>query len=113
MSYGLYPTPGSMVLLAYVLILALTSSVDVYFVAAFSTAILTGLMASGGRVVIRGDSIVVEYGFPKAVLGHAIREVVEVFDVNELSRGRLVRYFKALLGPPHRHNGPPLSIHCG
>lgn len=88
----------ALVLLTFALIAAVTR-VETYFLALFLTGIAMNLVASGRRVVIRDRCVVLEYGFPKPVLRYVVRDVTEVFDINELSRGRLVKYFKALLVP--------------
>ncbi|NPA99059.1 MAG: hypothetical protein GXO43_06735 [Crenarchaeota archaeon] len=84
------------VLLTFALI-AIVSHSETYFLVFFLTGIAMNLVASGKRVVIRNEYIMLEYGFPKPVLRYVVRDVVEIFDINELSRGRLVKYFKALL----------------
>jgi len=86
------------VLLTFALI-AVVSHSETYFLVLFLTGIAMNLVATGNRVVIRNGCVVLEYGFPKPVIRYAVRDVTEIFDINELSRGRLVKYFKALLVP--------------
>ncbi len=95
--------PALLSSLALVLItsslLAVIMRAELYFLALFSVGIVMNLVACGKRVIIRDDCVVLEYGFPKPILKYAVRDIVEVFDINELSRGRLVKYFKVLLVP--------------
>ncbi len=65
-----------------------------YPVLLFYLGILFSLLSVGRNVEIRDNSIVLWYGYPKAVIRYVVRDVVSVFDVNELERGSLVRYFK-------------------
>ena len=55
---------------------------------------IAGLLSAGREVRIRNHKLILGYGFPKAVIKYVVEDVVDVFDVNELSRGKLVRYFK-------------------
>ena len=88
----------ALILFTFALIAAV-SHVETYFLVLFPTGIAMGLMATGKRVIIRNGCVVLEYGFPKPVLKYVVKDVTEIFDINELSRGRLVKYFKALLVP--------------
>lgn len=88
----------ALILFTFALIAAV-SHVETYFLVLFPTGIAMGLIATGKRVIIRNGCVVLEYGFPKPVLRYVVRDVTEVFDINELSKGRLVKYFKALLVP--------------
>ncbi len=88
----------ALVLLTSSLIAAI-SRAEIYFLALFIAGVATNLVATGRRVIIRDDCVVLEYGFPKPVLKYVVGDVVEVFDISELSRGRLVKYFKVLLVP--------------
>jgi len=90
---------ASMVLMVFALIAAITSSGSWLFLATFLCGVALNLVGCGRRVVLRGDSIVLEYGFPKTFIKVVVRDVVEVFDISELSRGRLARYFKISLLP--------------
>ncbi len=55
---------------------------------------ITALLSVGRDVELIEDGVVLKYGFPKVVLKYVVRDVVGVFDVNELRRGNLLRYFK-------------------
>jgi len=89
---------AALVLLTLTVLVAV-SCAKPYFLVFLLTGIAMSLVASGRRVVIRDGCVVLEYGFPKPVLRYVVRDVTEVFDINELSRGRLVKYFKTLLVP--------------
>ena len=79
----------ALILFTFALIAAV-SHVETYFLVLFPTGIAMGLIATGKRVIIRNGCVVLRY---------VVRDVTEVFDINELSKGRLVKYFKALLVP--------------
>ncbi len=53
-----------------------------------------GLLSAGREVRVAEGSVILQYGFPKAVIKYVVRDVVSVLDVNELESGNLVRYFK-------------------
>ena len=53
-----------------------------------------GLLSAGRRIEVVSDSVVLEYGFTRTALKYTIKDIIDVFDINELSRGNLVRYFK-------------------
>jgi len=88
----------ALILFTFALIAAV-SHVETCFLVLFPTGIAINLMAIGKRVIIRNGCVVLEYGFPKPVLRYVVKDIVEIFDINELSRGRLVKYFKTLLVP--------------
>ncbi len=52
------------------------------------------LLSVGRSVDVTSDGVVLSYGFPVVVMRYVVRDVVKVFDVKELDRGALVRYFK-------------------
>ncbi len=55
---------------------------------------MAGLISVGREVRICNHKLILGYGFPKAIVRYVVEDVVDIFDVNELSRGKLVRYFK-------------------
>jgi len=55
---------------------------------------IAGLLSAGREVRVRNHKLILGYGFPKAIIRYVVDDVVDVFDVNELSRGKLIRYFK-------------------
>ncbi len=55
---------------------------------------MAGLLSVGREVRIYNHKLILGYGFPKVIIRYVVEDVVDVFDVNELSRGKLVRYFK-------------------
>ena len=89
----------AMVLLTSALVMTLSSTGGEISIFLLLCGIVLNLLGVGRRVIIREDSIVLEYGFPKPVIRAVVRDVTEVLDISELSRGRLVRYFKAVLLP--------------
>lgn len=52
------------------------------------------LLSSGRSVEVKSNYLILSYGFPKPVVRYVVRNVTDVFDANEISRGRLVKYFK-------------------
>ncbi len=55
---------------------------------------IAGLLSVGREAKICDHKLILGYGFPKAIIKYVVEDVVDVFDVNELSRGKLVKYFK-------------------
>lgn len=62
--------------------------------ALITVGFITALISVGRDVELVKDGVVLKYGFPKVVLKYVVRDIVGVFDVNELRRGNLLRYFK-------------------
>ncbi|RLF04217.1 MAG: hypothetical protein DRK00_07200 [Thermoprotei archaeon] len=81
---------------AAVLLALLRSPVQAVFIA---LGFLTALLSLGDGVEVRGGAIVLRYGFPVTVFRLELSDVVSVFNVNELRRGKLVKYFKSQLMP--------------
>lgn len=55
---------------------------------------IMGLLSVGKDVKVSEGLFELKYGFSVAVIKYAIKNVVDVFNINSLSRGKLVKYFK-------------------
>ncbi len=62
--------------------------------ALITVGFIVALISAGRDIELAKDGVVLKYGFPKVVLKYVVRDIVGVFDVNELRRGNLLRYFK-------------------
>ncbi len=89
----------SIIVFAMLIAMSVTLKYDLLFILAFLVGISLSLASLGRKVVVDDDTIILEYGFPKPLLKYRITGIVEVFDINELSKGKLVKYFKSLLTP--------------
>ena len=89
----------SIIMFAMLVVLSVTFKYDLFLIPAFLFAVSLSLVSLGRQVVIDDGVIILEYGYPKPLLKYRITDIVEVFDINELSRGKLVKYFKSLLVP--------------
>ena len=89
----------SMVCFTVGLLVSLAKVGDLSLVVIVASGIAMGLLSTGKEVRVSRGEVVLEYGFPKPVLRYRVEDVVEVLDVSELSRGKLVKYFKYLLVP--------------
>ena len=89
----------SIIMFAMLVVVSMTLRYNLLFILLFMVAISLSLASLGRRVVVDDGVIILEYGYPKPLLKYRITGIVEVFDINELSRGKLVKYFKSLLTP--------------
>jgi len=60
---------------------------------------LTAFLSLGNGVEIKDNTIILKYGFPTALFKIKVSDIVGVFNVNELKKGKLVKYFKTQLTP--------------
>ncbi len=61
---------------------------------------VSSLLSCGRYVEIRQGHVVLAYGFPIAVIKYIINDVVSIFDINELDRSMLLKYFKIIIFTP-------------
>lgn len=107
--YSVWPLPysgvpallsgTSLTLLTTSLIVTIANTPDPLSLTLLALGILTGLLSCGRCVRVVDGAVVLEYGFPKPVIKLVIKDVTEVFDISELSWGRLGRYFKVTALP--------------
>ena len=63
--------------------------------ALFAIGVLLGLLSSGKGVILDHSRLILEYGFPKALIKIVIQDVTGVSDVSAIERGCIIKYFKA------------------
>ncbi len=70
------------------------------FGALLAAMFVLSLLSCGRYVEIRQRCVELAYGFPIPVIKYVINDIVSIFDINELDRSMLLRYFKIMIFTP-------------